>query len=137
LAADVTAGALPAYSLVVPDLCNSMHDCSVRVGDGWLRRTVGPLLHLPDTVVFVVFDEGTTKANGGGHVPALALGTAVRPHSRFLGVTNHYGLLRTIEQVWGLPRLGRSADAKPITGIWRSRGFSPGGWHEVRPMLAA
>jgi phosphatidylinositol-3-phosphatase len=119
LAADVKAGALPDYSLVVPDLCNSMHDCSVRVGDGWLRRTVGPLLHLPGTVVFVVFDEGTTKANGGGHVPALALGTAVRPHSRFRGITNHYGLLRTIEQAWGLPRLGHSATARPITGIWR------------------
>jgi phosphatidylinositol-3-phosphatase len=119
LAADVRAGALPDYSLVVPDMCNSMHDCPVRVGDGWLRRRVGPLLRVPDTVVFVVFDEGTTKTNGGGHVPALALGTAVRPHSRFRGVTNHYGLLRTIEDAWGLPYLGRSATARPITGIWR------------------
>jgi len=28
-------------------------------------------------------------------------------------------VLRTIEQAWGLPRLGRSATARPITGIWR------------------
>ena len=25
------------FSLVVPDLCHSMHDCSVAVGDAWLR----------------------------------------------------------------------------------------------------
>ena len=119
LAADLEAGALPDFSLVVPDLCDSMHDCSVRVGDAWLRRTVGPLLHLPKTVVFIVFDEGSTNARGGGHVPALAVGTAVRPHAKFRGVTNHYGLLRTIEQAWGLPRLGHSAKAIRITGIWR------------------
>jgi hypothetical protein len=118
LAADVKAATLPDFSLVVPDLCHSMHDCSVRVGDAWLRRTVGPLLTLPNTVIFVVFDEGASNARGGGHVPALAVGTAIRRHSKFRGLTNHYGLLRTIEQAWGLPRLGRSATAKPITGIW-------------------
>jgi hypothetical protein len=118
LAADVKAGALPDFSFVVPDLCNSMHDCSVRVGDAWLRRTVGPLLRLPKTVIFIVFDEGASYAHGGGHIPALAVGTAVRPHSKFEGRTNHYGLLRTIEQAWGLPLLGHSARATPITGIW-------------------
>jgi hypothetical protein len=70
-------------------------------------------------VVFVVFDEGTTSARGGGHVPALAAGTAVRPGSRFDRVTSHCGLLRTIEDAWGLPRLGCSARAAPISGIWR------------------
>ena len=119
LGADVKAGTLPDFSLVVPDMCNSMHDCSVRVGDAWLRRTVGPLLHLPRTVIFIVFDEGKPKTEAGGHVLALAVGTAVRPHAKFRGLTNHYGLLRTIEQAWGLPRLGRSGDATPITGIWR------------------
>jgi len=27
--------------------------------------------------------------------------------------------IRTIEQAWGLPLLGRSAHVAPITGIWR------------------
>jgi hypothetical protein len=34
-------------------------------------------------------------------------------------VTSHYGLLRTIEQGFDLPLLGRSARATPVTGIWR------------------
>jgi phospholipase C len=116
---DLAAGDLPDFALVVPDLCHSMHDCSVSVGDAWLRRTVGPLLDLPRTAIFITFDEGVTSVRGGGHIATLAVGTAVRAGTRFRPVTNHYGLLRTIEQGWGLPRLGRSATARPITGIWR------------------
>jgi phosphatidylinositol-3-phosphatase len=119
LGPDLGSGVLPSFSLVVPDLCHSMHDCSVSVGDTWLRSQLGRLLKLPNTVVFVVFDEGTTSIRGGGHTAALAVGTAVRPGSRFSGVTSHYGVLRTIEQAWGLPLLGRSARATPITGIWK------------------
>jgi len=43
----------------------------------------------------------------------------VRPGSRYTAATGHYGLLRTIEDAWSLPRLGRSASAAPIVGIWR------------------
>jgi hypothetical protein len=113
------ATALPDFSLVVPDLCTSMHDCSVATGDAWLKRFVPPLLALPNTVVFVIFDEGTTNEGGGGRVTALALGSAVRPGAVFARATNHYGLLRTIEDAWGLPRLGRAATSTPIQGIWR------------------
>jgi hypothetical protein len=116
---DLAAGTVPDFALVVPDLCHSMHDCPVRVGDMWLGQTVGPLLRLPRTVVFVTFDEGRTSVRGGGHVTTLALGTAVRPHARFTAITGHYGLLRTIETAWGLPLLGSSANARSITGIWR------------------
>ncbi len=43
----------------------------------------------------------------------------MRPGAVFAEPTDHYGLLRTIEEAWGLPLLGRSAGATPITGIWR------------------
>ena len=69
--------------------------------------------------MFVVFDEGTTNVRGGGHIPALALGTAVLPGSRYEAVTGHCGLLRTIEDAWRLARLGCSRGAAPIVGIWR------------------
>ncbi len=119
LGPDVRSGALPSFSLVVPDLCHSMHDCSVSIGDRWLRGQLGQFVKLPNTVVFVVFDEGSSRVRGGGHTAALAIGKAVRLGSRFTGVTSHYGILRTIEQGWGLPLLGHSARAAPITGIWR------------------
>jgi hypothetical protein len=119
LGADLRADALPDFSLVVPDLCHSMHDCSVATGDAWLRGILPPLLRLPATVIFVVFDEGSTNVHGGGRVPALALGTAVRPGARYDGITGHCGLLRTVEDAWDLPRLGCSAGVAPISTIWR------------------
>jgi hypothetical protein len=122
LRSDLAAGRLPDFALVVPNLCHDMHDCSVATGDQWLRDTIVPLLHEPQLagiVVFVVFDEGATDKGGGGRVAALALGSLVRPGSHYDRATNHYGLLRTLEDAWGLPALGESARAKPITGIWQ------------------
>ena len=123
LAADVSARRLPAFSLVVPDLCNDMHDCPVATGDAWLKRQIVPLLSSPAVgsrgVVFVIFDEGTSSQGGGGRIAALALGPLVRPGSQASAPTTHYGLLRTIETGLGLPLLGASRTAKPITGIWR------------------
>jgi phosphatidylinositol-3-phosphatase len=116
---DLRAQTLPDFAFIVPDLCHSMHDCSVATGDRWLRSKLPPLLELPETAVFVLFDEGSTDTRGGGHVPALVVGSAVRPHTRFTAVTGHYGVLRTIEDAWGLPLLGRSSSARAITGIWR------------------
>ena len=116
LARDRLAGRLPTFSLVVPDMCHDMHDCSVARGDAWLKRFLPPLLKLPGTAVFVVFDE-SDSANP--RVPALALGPLVRPQSRATGPLDHYGLLRTIEDGLGLRFLGKSARTTEITGIWR------------------
>jgi len=123
LARDLARNRLPDFSLVVPNLCNDMHDCSVATGDAWLKAHVVPLLHsreLRGGVVFVVFDEGTSGTGGGGHIEALALGPTVRRGAKFTKPTNHYGLLRTIEDAWGLPRLGRSKRGTPIGGIWKA-----------------
>ena len=119
---DLAHDRLPDFSLLIPNRCNDMHDCSVATGDAWLKAHVAPLLRSPKLrggVVFVVFDEGTSDTGGGGRIEALALGPTVRRGSRFGRATNHYGLLRTIEDAWGLPRLGFSRKGTPIGGIWR------------------
>jgi hypothetical protein len=110
---------LPAFAMVVPDLCHDMHDCPVADGDRWLRDFITPLLAVRDTVVFVAFDEGTTDIGGGWTVPLLMLGTGVRRHAVFRRQTTHYGVLRTIEAMLGLPPLGRARGARLITGVWR------------------
>jgi phospholipase C len=122
LARDLAAHRLPDFSLLIPNLCDDMHDCPVATGDAWLRAHVVPLLHSPELrggVVFVVFDEGTSDEGGGGRIDALALGPVVRHGSRFSKATNHYGLVRTIEDAWRLPRLGYSSNGTPIGGIWK------------------
>jgi hypothetical protein len=122
LSRDLAAGRLPTFSFVVPDLCHDMHDCSIQTGDAWLGGFVRPLLRsrtLADSAIFVITDE-PADVRPEAPVPALALGPLVLPGSRYSRTTSHYGLLRTIEDAWGLPRLGRSAQSGPITGIWRS-----------------
>ena len=60
------------------------------------------------------------RLRGGGHTPALAVGTAVRPGLGFHGRDEPLRVLRTIEQAWGLaaPRpLGRSRARSPASGV--------------------
>jgi len=119
---DLSSGRLPAFSLIVPNECHDMHDCSVAAGDAWLGRFLRPLLHsrrLARSVIFVITDEPEGDAPETDPVPALALGPLVKPGSEYSLRTSHYGLLRTIEDSWRLPRLGRSKAVAPITGIWR------------------
>jgi hypothetical protein len=116
---DLAARRLPDFSLVIPDMCHDMHDCPVATGDTWLKRFVTPLLgshQLAHSVVFVVFDESDSA---DPRIAALALGPLVKPGSAYRPSMSHYGLLRTVEDAWGLPRLGRSARVAPLTGIWR------------------
>jgi phosphatidylinositol-3-phosphatase len=116
---DLSRRALPSFSLVVPNLCNDMHDCPVATGDTWLRRFLKPLMssgELAGGVVFVIFDEASTSHD---EVLAMALGPLVKGGSAYTSPMSHYGLLRTIEDAWGLKRLGSSRTERPITGIWR------------------
>jgi hypothetical protein len=110
---------LPAYSLVVPDLCHDMHDCSVSTGDSWLQSFIAPLLTVKNTATFIVFDEGTSAIGGGGNVAMIVAGTAVRRHAVFTRATSHYGLLHTLESALGLPPLGLARSTPSLTGIWR------------------
>ena len=52
-------------------------------------------------------------------MPAIVAGPLVQRDSLSDAPLTHYSLLRTIEDAWNLPRLGRSASARAITGIWR------------------
>ena len=99
-----------------------MHDCSVATGDAWLKAHVVPLLRSPALrggVVFVVFDEGTSDTGGGGRIYALALGPTVRRGSGFTRATNHYGLLRTIEDAWICRGSASRARGRRSAGIWK------------------
>ena len=120
---DLRSGMLPNFSLVVPDLCHDMHDCSVATGDKWLGSFLPPLVRsrtMRRAIVFVVFDEGTSDEGGGGRVQALVIGPLVRSGAQDTHQLNHYGLLHTIELSLGLRLLGTSASAEPILGIWRT-----------------
>jgi hypothetical protein len=117
LAADLDAGTLPAFAFVTPDLCNDTHDCDVATGDRWLAQWVPRLVASASyragrTAVFVVWDEPTP-------MPFLALAPSIVPGSVGEGRFDHYALLRTTEELLGLPLLGRAASAASLRGPLR------------------
>jgi hypothetical protein len=111
--ADLRSGGLPDFSLVIPNLCHDMHDCSVAQGDAWLRSFLPPVIRqVASGVVVVTFDED--DGSSGNHVPTLVVGPGVESGGRSAVRYDHYSLLRTIEALFGLPPLRRAAGARPI-----------------------
>jgi phosphatidylinositol-3-phosphatase len=110
--------ALPTVSFVVPDLCHDMHDCDVATGDAWARGFLPGYVswaRTHDSLLIVTFDEDS--GTPGNHIPTFVVGAAVRQTSSDQRV-DHYSVLRTLEDMYGLPPLGNAAAAQPITGIW-------------------
>jgi phosphatidylinositol-3-phosphatase len=107
LNADLAAGRLPPFSLVVPDLCHDMHDCSVATGDRFLKGLVPRLLRGlgPRGYLVLTFDEGTTEQL----IPTIVAGPGARPHATQTARVDHYGVLATIEDTFGLGHLGAAA----------------------------
>ena len=113
---------LPTVSFVVPDLCNDMHDCSVGTGDSWARSNLGPYLDWAtshNSLLIVTFDED--EGSSENHIATMVAGAGVRAGTSSQRI-DHYSLLRTIEDMYGLPPLGKAASAKPLTGIWTEPG---------------
>jgi acid phosphatase len=123
-AGDLAQGQLPDFAFITPDVCHDMHDCSIADGDRWLSNVIPTILNTPEFqssgVLFITWDEGETNAgccNGlarGGHIPTLIISSLARPGFHSDMPENHYNLLRTIEDAWGLPPLGWAANARAM-----------------------
>jgi phospholipase C len=103
-ASDLDANTLPALSIVVPNNCNSMHDCSVATGDKWASRMLPRILDSSTykagrTAVFVVWDEDTP-------IPNIVVSPSTPPGKVVTKHLDLYDLLRTTEDKLGLPCLG-------------------------------
>ncbi|MET7535696.1 alkaline phosphatase family protein [Streptomyces sp. NPDC005507] len=112
---------LPQVSFVVPDLCSDMHDCSVSTGDTWLKNNLSAYATWAKThnsLLVVTFDEDNRLA--GNKIPTVLYGQQVTPGATSATTYNHYDVLRTIEDMHGLPHAGNAASGKDITGIWTS-----------------
>jgi hypothetical protein len=111
---------LPAYAFLTPDACHDMHDCPKSSGDAWLRSWLPMIVgnrsyRNGQMVVFLTFDEGVGTDQRVATIvlsPYVAAGTVVR--TRY----THYSLLRTTENLLGLPLLGHARSA-----VGMRRGF--------------
>lgn len=111
-------GRLPTVSFIIPSLEHDMHDGTIATGDAWLRDNVGPIVNWAqthDALVIVTWDESDEQRTN--HIPTLFVGEGVKP-GRYDEAINHYNVLRTIEDFYGLPHLGKSVIAAPIEDCW-------------------
>jgi acid phosphatase len=115
---------LPTVSFVVPDLCDDMHDCSVATGDEWAKAQLAPYVtwaRTHDSLLVVTFDESETRESDGNRIATFFVGPMVRPGVSSTEI-DHYSVLRTVEEMYGLPAIGSAADRAPVTGIWTAPG---------------
>lgn len=117
---DIASGTLPSFAFVTPNLCDDTHDCSVRTGDNWLANWIpkivaGPNYRAGNTLVVLTWDEGVRSGN---QIPTIVVAPTV-PVGTVSGQRfDHYSLLRTTEDLLGLPRLANAAGAPSLAAAF-------------------
>ena len=119
------------FELIVPNLCNDMHDCSVAVGDAWLRgflpTITGSAGYRDRGVVVITFDEGADGTNPPNRIATIVSSPLVVPGMRSTVPHTHYSLLRTIQDGFGLDCLAESCSANTLGEFFAGPGPSPSG----------
>ncbi|HVU22722.1 MAG TPA: alkaline phosphatase family protein [Opitutus sp.] len=109
---------LPTVAFVVPDERFDMHDGSIAAGDAWLRDNLAAYAIWArdhNSLLIVTFDED--DGSRSNRITTILYGAHLRP-GRYHEPTNHYGLLRTLEDIHDLAPIGESATAAPITDVF-------------------
>jgi hypothetical protein len=98
-------GTLPAFAFITPNMCNDMHDCSIDVGDAWLKSWVPKIIassnyQARNTALFITFDED--DGSGNNQVYTAVVAPSVPSGRRSSTAFDHFSLLKTTEQMLGL-----------------------------------
>ncbi len=104
------------FTWITPNMCNDMHDCPISTGDKWAKKNLPKLINWDvanNGLLILTFDENDGSA--GNQIPTILIGN-VNP-GQYSQTINHYSVLRTIEDIFGLKHLGSSGSATPIQGV--------------------
>lgn len=110
---------LPSVSFVIPNLQHDMHDGTIKVADQWLKKHLGAYVKWAKTnnsLLIVTWDEDDESHNN--KIPTFFVGPMVKP-GQYAENVNHFNLLRTIEDIYGLSHAGESNTVEPIADIWK------------------
>ncbi|HEX3493518.1 MAG TPA: alkaline phosphatase family protein [Streptosporangiaceae bacterium] len=134
LATDLARNDLPAFSFITPNLIDDMHDGTIAQGDTWLARNLPAILNSKayragTTAVFITWDEGSGgypaedcddpgDTDNSCRVPTIVISPSTPAGTRSATFFNHYSLLRTTEQLLGLPRLDQAASARSMVAAF-------------------
>jgi len=129
LALDVQANTVARYAFITPDLCHDMHGRSscpeknlVKAGDTWLAANVPSLIDFVTAhagVIFIVWDEGDSTTM----LPFIAIGPGVK--TGYVGNVKytHGSLLKSLEEIFGVPVLSRVASENDFADLFRAGSF--------------
>jgi len=135
---------LPTVAFVIPNLDHDMHNgCDperIKKADGWLKDHLDGYVQWArsnNSLLIITFDEGNRREgnfinrifsffrdkNAGegkenNHIFTLFVGAMVR-HGSYNQQIDHYRLLRTMEEMYGLPYAGNSATSPAICNVWK------------------
>jgi acid phosphatase len=134
--------ALPTVSFVVPDQQGDMHDGTVAQGDAWLKTHILDGYYqwakTHNSLLIVTFDEDgdNTPSN---QITTIFAGQMIKPGNYFetninppdtrppdgiitpTGTAmNHYNVLRTLEDMYGLAPIGGSANVPAVSDVFIS-----------------
>jgi len=114
---------LPTVAFVVPNLSHDQHGDGltgdrtlIRESDAWLQRNIGAYAQWAVThnsLLIVTWDEDDNDDSPANHIATILIGAQVKP-GKYEERIDHYGVLRTIEDFYGLPHAAASAKAAPI-----------------------
>jgi phospholipase C len=124
----IATGHLPAYSMIIPNLCDDMHSCPAQTSDAWVGEWVHRIVDSYEyqrqpTAIFITWDEGTGGHIGAGevcsahptdescHVPLIVISRFTVPGTVSAAYFTHYSMLRGIEAMLGVGELRNAAVA--------------------------
>jgi hypothetical protein len=120
LESDLANNQLPNFSFIVPNLCNSAHDCAPSAADAWMKTWVSKVMASKafnqNTLIVLTWDEGQSNqtccgfSSGGGRVATVLISPLARLGYQDSTPYSHYSLLKTIAESWGLEKLAHAAD---------------------------
>jgi len=104
------------FTFIAPNLCHDMHDCSIEIGDAFLKdfvpRITSSAAWHDGGVLFITWDEGFRSARN--LVPTIVVSPLVSPGFTSATPHDHYSLLRTIQDGFGVPCLAESCTANTL-----------------------
>jgi hypothetical protein len=109
---------LPTVAWVTPNLQDDMHDGTIAQGDSWLSNNMSAYATWAKThnsLLIVTWDEDDSSQSN--QIPTIFYGANVAT-GHYSTTINHYSVLRTIEDMYGLPYAGAASSATPITNVW-------------------
>ncbi|HWZ44116.1 MAG TPA: alkaline phosphatase family protein [Candidatus Saccharimonadales bacterium] len=110
---------LPTISFVIPNQNNDMHDGTIAQGDTFLQQRITGYMQFAqahNSLLIVTWDEDDNSSSN--QVATIFVGPMVK-QGQFTETINHFNVLRTLEDLYGLAHVGSAANATAISDVWK------------------